>query len=336
MVSAQPLPGELLYGNSHQTRLLGINRKKGEVKTGYFTDIHRYIKEGDLLVFNNSEVVKASIPAYFPEIRRYGKIHVGTTTGRDGQRVVEPRPRYLNRLISRNMTALLSGTAETVTFARREPVFGRFIEASSESGRDILDITSERGSYIRYDHIPFDLPGRYYETYSSSVPGSVEFPSAGRPFSHPVIQKLKDRGAGSAYLTLHCNLGSLEPDEFLPSGRLLTEDYTISPETVDRIEQAKNRGGRVIAVGTSVVRALESAASGGRIVSGDAKTDIFIGRNFDFRVVDALFTGLHEYGGSHISMIGAFAGKKLLEHAYRIADRDRMHWHEFGDIAFIG
>lgn len=333
LLSYLPLPQKLL--NSNGPALLEVDRSSGKISTRQFTGINSLLKQGDLLVFNNSAVVRASVPVYFPGQKEYGKLHIGTSTSNSRLRIVEVRPRRLNEAISENSEIIISGTPEKVMLVRRHNVFERFFWAETESGRDLLEVANENGTFIRYDHVPFDLPENFYETEFSRIPGSVEFPSASRAFNSTILQESRNKGIETAEITLHCNLGSLEPFEFMDKHILLDEQYFISKAVADKISRTKVEGGRVIAVGTSAVRALESASLHGRLRSGQKNTEIFIEGDFKFRTVDAMITGLHEPDGSHISMISSFAGSEKLLEAYSIAQNKHLFWHEFGDLAFI-
>lgn len=330
-----PLPAQLLYSKPLESRLLDLDRTTGKSKIGQFQSFASLLNRNDLLVFNNSALVRASLPVFIPSLGIYGKMHIGTSLSDNGKRIVEMRPKRLNETLSENSGIIISGTSERVILRERHSTFRRFFWAETESGKDLLDISERSGSYIRYDHIPFDIPDSYYETEFARIKGSVEFPSAARPFNSELIGEIEEICAGTAEITLHCNLGSLEPPEFMENGILLDEKYEIPVDTVEKIEETKNAGGRVIAIGTSVVRALESASLNEMVRSGQGKTELFIDSDYRFKAVDAILTGLHESEGSHISMISSFAGNENLIKAYYMAQKNNLFWHEFGDLAFI-
>jgi S-adenosylmethionine:tRNA ribosyltransferase-isomerase len=170
-----------------------------------------------------------------------------------------------------------------------------------------------------------------YQTVYAREPGSAEMPSAGRAFTADVLARLEARGIRLALLTLHTSVASLERDE--PP---IEEWYRIPAETAAAIDGARAGGGRVIAVGTTVVRALESAADErGRVTASQGWTGLVIAPARQLRTTGALLTGFHEPRASHLAMLTAFAGRAHLEHAYHAALNARYLWHEFGDLHLI-
>jgi S-adenosylmethionine:tRNA ribosyltransferase-isomerase len=174
-------------------------------------------------------------------------------------------------------------------------------------------------------------PIEFYQTVYAREPGSVEMPSAGRPFSREVLDRLAARGVGFATLTLHCGVASLEEHE--PP----YPEYCVVPtETADAVNAARAAGGRIVAVGTTVVRALESATDEeGRVHAWRDWTDLVITPSRGVRVIDGLLTGFHEPKASHLAMLEAIAGRRHLEHAYHAALAGRYLWHEFGDVHLL-
>jgi S-adenosylmethionine:tRNA ribosyltransferase-isomerase len=162
-------------------------------------------------------------------------------------------------------------------------------------------------------------------------PGSAEMPSAGRPFTRELIERIEARRVTIARLTLHTGVASLETGE-----APYPERYRVPRETANMVNRARVSGGRVVAVGTTVVRALETVASAsGTVTEGEGWTDLVIGPERGIRVVDALITGFHEPRASHLAMLEAIAGRNHLAVAYRAAVREAYLWHEFGDLHLI-
>lgn len=333
-IQESPLPRELMNKGREDTKLLVINRSSGSYSTTSFSEIVDYFHKGDVLVFNNSKLIRACIPVYFREEEIFAELHIGTSRA-NGLRLVEVRPKELNQKIRSGSKAEILGTNSTVLFKNRHTNFRRFTWAKTDDDTDLLDISNTNGKLIRYGHIPFDLPESLYENTTGTVPGSVEYPSAARPFTSEILKALKDKGVILADITLHCNLGSLEPFEFEDSDILLDEEYFIPENTVSKINTAKTNGKRVVALGTSAVRTLESGYSKGNLSAGKGLTTLFIRDGYSFKIVDSIVTGMHENQGSHIGMISAFAGRKLLKSAYEGASKDNFSWHEFGDLAII-
>jgi S-adenosylmethionine:tRNA ribosyltransferase-isomerase len=170
-----------------------------------------------------------------------------------------------------------------------------------------------------------------YQTIYAREPGSAEMPSAGRAFSREILDRLVQNGIGFVTLTLHAGVSSLEGHE-----SPYEEAYRVPAGTADAVNAARAAGHRVIAVGTTVVRSLESAANQqGQVVARRGWTDLVITPERGVRVVDGLLTGFHEPRASHLAMLEAIAGRSHLEKAYRAALDGRYLWHEFGDLHLI-
>jgi S-adenosylmethionine:tRNA ribosyltransferase-isomerase len=171
-----------------------------------------------------------------------------------------------------------------------------------------------------------------YQTVYAGPPGSAEMPSAGRAFSPNVLERLAHRGIGFVTLTLHTGVASLELHE-----RPYAEEFWVPEVTAAAVRRAKDQGRRVIAVGTTVVRALESAVEmgSGEVVASHAWTELMITPERGVRVVDSLLTGFHEPKATHLAMLEAIAGRRHLEKAYAAALAGRYLWHEFGDLHLI-
>jgi S-adenosylmethionine:tRNA ribosyltransferase-isomerase len=169
-----------------------------------------------------------------------------------------------------------------------------------------------------------------YQTVYAGPPGSAEMPSAGRPFSPDVLERLAHRGIGFVTLTLHTGVASLEQHE-----RPYAEEYIVPPATAYQVNGARAERRRVIAVGTTVVRALESAFQDGSVIATHAWTDLVITPARGVFAVDGLLTGFHEPRASHLAMLEAIAGRPHLDRAYRAALEGQYLWHEFGDVHLI-
>ncbi len=187
------------------------------------------------------------------------------------------------------------------------------------------------GFPIRYSHVREEWPISYYQTVYATEPGSVEMPSAGRGFTPELITRLVAKGVRIAPLLLHTGVASLESHE--PP---YEEWYRVPEQTAEAVNQAHTSGRRVIAVGTTVVRALETVAdSRGTAHPGEGWTSVVITPERGIRTVDAMLTGLHEPSASHLAMLEALAGRSHLLLTYEEALRERYLWHEFGDLHLI-
>jgi S-adenosylmethionine:tRNA ribosyltransferase-isomerase len=196
---------------------------------------------------------------------------------------------------------------------------------------DVLTYTARHGAPIRYSYVPQQWPSSYYQTVFATEPGSSEMPSAGRAFTHEMVARLRNRGMHVAPLVLHTGVSSLEADE--PP---YPERYSVSGETARAVNAARRAGGRIIAVGTTTVRALETVASeDGNVWPGAGWTDLVITPERGLHSVDAILTGLHDPKASHLSMLEALAGREHIAFAYEAALEQRYLWHEFGDLHLI-
>ena len=196
---------------------------------------------------------------------------------------------------------------------------------------DAESYAARYGTPIRYVYVPETWPLSYYQTVFASEPGSAEMPSAGRAFTHAIVERLVRNGVRLVPLVLHTGVSSLEATE--PP---YPERYRVPRSTAVAVNEARSLGARVVAVGTTVVRALETvASSNGRVHAGRGWTDLVITPERGLRVVDAILTGLHEPKASHLSMLEALAGRDHLALAYDAALGHGYLWHEFGDLHLI-
>jgi S-adenosylmethionine:tRNA ribosyltransferase-isomerase len=195
----------------------------------------------------------------------------------------------------------------------------------------IVDYLSVHGRPIRYGYVAHDWGTAAYQTVFGAEPGSAEMPSASRPFTAEIVTALVAAGVEFAPILLHTGVSSPEAHE--PPA---PEWYRVSPSTARRVEQARAAGGRIIAVGTTAVRAVETVTDEtGRVHAGEGWTDTVITPERGVRTVDGLLTGWHEPGASHLAMLEAIAGTDLLVASYREALRAGYRWHEFGDTHLI-
>jgi S-adenosylmethionine:tRNA ribosyltransferase-isomerase len=207
----------------------------------------------------------------------------------------------------------------------------RLWEADLSSADGVVPYATRFGTPIRYGYIRKEWPLAAYQTIFAAEPGSAEMPSAGRPFTAEVVRRLERRGVAVVPIVLHTGVASLESGE--PP---YPERFRVSREAARAVNDAQTRGGRVVTVGTTVVRALESvAADDGTLRAGAGWTDLVITPGRGVRVVDALVTGFHEPRASHLAMLEAVAGQAHLAAAYQAALENSYLWHEFGDIHLI-
>ncbi len=312
------------------------------------TRFHRladHLQRGDLVVVNTSATIAAAVTAtrrtfdgapivvHFsgPTPERPGR------TGGHPRWIVELRDQGLHRIGDGRAGELIDlphGVTLTLTRGWPDParrVGSRLWLADIAVETGVGEFLAREGRPITYDHIEGHWPLTDYQTIFAAEPGSAEMASAARPFSQRVAAELRRAGIGIAPLTLHTGVSSLEADE-----TPLPERYVVSAATSRTVNATRERGGRIVAAGTTVTRALESATGANGVVSASAGvTDLVIGPGHrPPRVVNGLITGWHQPEASHLLMLEAIAGPELVGRAYEAATdprNGRYLWHEFGD-----
>jgi len=295
-----------------------------------FDQLPAMLRPGDLIVANTSGTVAAALDAVLDDGTSI-VLHVSTELP-GGLWMVEPRDRLASgstrplRLSPAPATARVDERA-AIHLLRPAPGSDRLWLAVPGEGTDVPATLQQHGRPIRYSYVPEDWPLAAYQTVFASQPGSAEMPSASRPFTDHVVARLVAAGVGLATITLHTGVSSLEGHE-LP----YAERFTVPPTTAAVVNAVHGSGGRVIAAGTTVVRALETATDGqGRVHPADGWTDTVITPARGVRAVDGLITGWHEPEATHLAMLEAVAGRDALVLAYREAFEHGYLWHEFGD-----
>ncbi len=314
-------------------RMLVAYRGTGGIVPSSFVFLPRFLDPGDLLVINTSGTLPAAVDATADDGTTL-VLHLSTRLDRT-RWVVELR-RIVGRTTERwtgpppSRHLRLAGDATAVL---GEPYggAGRLWTASVEPGRRTLSWLAAHGRPIRYAYVEHPWPIETYQNVYATTPGSAEMPSAGRPFTPGAITSLVARGVGVSPLVLHTGVASLEADE------LPYPERVIVPETTAERVNAAHRGGhRVVAVGTTVVRALETAGrEDGTVRPYDGWTDLVISPERGVHVVDGMITGWHEPASSHLMMLEAVAGRPLLRTSYEAALDLGYRWHEFGDTHLI-
>lgn len=309
-------------------RLLVGERSTGAVTHHELRDLPDLLTPGDLLVVNTSATLPAAV--------RLDRLAVHFSTplpDRPGVWLVE-----LRRRTGKATEPYAGGTAgewipmpggATLTLLARQT--GRLWQARLDT--DVLRYLRRHGVPIRYGYVRRDLPTAAYQTAFAwdHRDGGAEMPSAGRPFTPELVTRLVSRGVLLAPLTLHTGVASPEAHE--PP---YAERFEVPGPTADLVDHVRGRGGRVIAVGTTVVRALETAAgSSGNVRPERGWTEHVVTPEAGVRAVDGLLTGLHEPRSSHLLMLTAIAGPELLERVYGAALDQGYLWHEFGDLNLL-
>jgi S-adenosylmethionine:tRNA-ribosyltransferase-isomerase (queuine synthetase) len=310
-------------------RMLVSRRAEGRISHHRFGDLPGLLLPGDLIVVNTS----GTLPA---EVRAGGRLAVHFSTPLpDGGWLVELRtiagPATVPNDAGAAGDTLRLPAGARLTLAAR--VTGRLWRA--ELSTAVVPYLLRHGVPIRYSYVRREWPLAAYQTVFATRPGSAEMPSASRPFTPEAVTRLVARGVTFAPLTLDTGVSSLEGGE-----EPYPEPYDVPPATARLVNLARRDGGRVIAAGTTVVRALETAArtrpaADGMVAASAGWTDHIVTPGSGVLAVDGLLTGLHEPRSSHLRMLAAFAGPALLDRCYAAAIGGRYLWHEFGDVHLL-
>ena len=309
-----------------------VAERFGDLTHSTFGALPSFLRAGDLVVINTSAVVPAAVKAR-SESHTDLVVHLSTRLD-DGRWVVEPRridghttARWAGPVPQR----LTVGVRATITLEGPYLDSDRLWIARVDLPQPVFTWLAVHGQPIRYGYVERPWPIAMYQNVYTTEPGSAEMPSAGRPFTLEVITRLVAKGIGVSPLVLHTGVASLESTE-LP----YPERARVPATTAMRVNESHRDGGRVIAVGTTVVRALEAAGDECGIVHPfEGWTDLVITPDRGVRVVDGLLTGWHEPEASHLLMLEAVAGRALLESSYTASLQEGYLWHEFGDMHLI-
>ena len=325
-----------------ERRLLLLDPSSGAVADAAVGELPSRLRAGDLLVVNDAATLPGSLPARTPsgagaevrltrcydDGRRWQAVLFGPGDWRTPtERRQPPEPLAAG---ARLEVAGLPATAIAISGISLRLFTLRF-EADAD---DVWAAIYRRGRPIQYAHVTTPLALWSVQTAYAARPWAAELPSAGLPLDWEILSALRARGVALAAITHGAGL-SATGDAALDAALPLPERSEVTPATVAAVSAAHARGGRVVAVGTSVVRALESAAAGGDLRPASGETDLLIGPGHQRRVVDGLFTGLHEPTASHFALLQAFATRAQLEVAYAHAERGGYLGHELGDANLI-
>ncbi|MDQ7802632.1 S-adenosylmethionine:tRNA ribosyltransferase-isomerase [Amycolatopsis sp. A133] len=291
-----------------------------------FTSLGEYLRPGDLLVVNTSGTLPAAVDAL-----RAGRpvvVHFSTALD-DGSWVVElraPGGPLLDGRVGERLS--LAGDASLTLLAPAVAGTARLWRAAVSV--EVPEFLATVGRPIRYGYVPREWPLADYQTVFAREPGSAEMPSAGRAFTAGVVTGLVTDGVLFAPLLLHTGVSSPEAGEPPQAER-----FRVPPATAALVLWVRSRGGRVIAVGTTAARALESAFDGGVVGAAEGWTELVLGPDRPARVVDGIVTGLHAPDASHLLLLEAVAGAEVVQRAYDAAVEQRYLWHEFGDVSLL-
>ncbi|MFJ3048243.1 tRNA preQ1(34) S-adenosylmethionine ribosyltransferase-isomerase QueA [Herbaspirillum chlorophenolicum] len=294
-----------------------------------FADILELLNPGDLLVFNDTRVLKAR---FFGVKETGGKIEALV------ERVLDPRTVHAQVRASKSPppgTKIRLADAFDVTVGER---FGEFYTLHFPS--DVFELLEQYGSlplppYIEHEADAYDETR--YQTVYAREPGAVAAPTAGLHFDQALLDQLAARGVRQAFVTLHVGAGTFQPVrvEDLSQHKMHSEWYTISQATVDAVRDAKAAGGRVVAVGTTSMRALESGSRSGQLQAGSADTQLFITPGYTFKTVDRMVTNFHLPKSTLLMLVSAFAGYDNIRAAYAHAIQEKYRFFSYGDAMLL-
>lgn len=331
------LPDELIArfpkADRTSSRLLSLDGPSGAVEHKIFSDILELVNENDLLVFNNTKVIPARM---FGQKESGGKVEVLVERVLDEHRVLahiraSKSPKPGNVLI-------LEGKAKAIMVARHDTLF----ELEFDRSENVLDILNDVGHmplppYI--DRPDNEADRERYQTVYGEKPGAVAAPTAGLHFDDKLMTALKGKGVQMAFVTLHVGAGTFQPVrvESVDEHIMHSEYIEVPQDVVDAVASTKAKGGRVIAVGTTSVRSLESAAKihGGKLDTYFGDTDIFIFPGYQFNVVDAMVTNFHLPESTLIMLVSAFVGQDNIMGAYNTAIEQQYRFFSYGDAMFL-
>jgi len=328
------LPSELIAQHPSEkrsaSRLLCVGPES--IADRRFSDLPQLLSPGDLLVFNDTKVIKA---------RLFGKKETGGRIEVLIERVLSEHEAFAQvhagRAAKPGSTLRLAGGLNVRVLGR----VGEFYHLRFPEGASVLELLERHGSvplppYIT--HTPDAGDERRYQTVYARSAGAVAAPTAGLHFDEPLLATLARHGVEFAYVTLHVGAGTFQPVRVknLAEHCMHSERYEIPAATVVAIERTRLRGAKIVAVGTTTVRCLEaSAAAHGVAVAGSAETDLFITPGFGFRVVDRLITNFHLPRSTLLVLVSAFAGIEPIRRAYRHAIEQRYRFYSYGDAMLV-
>ncbi len=350
-----PLPEELIAhhppARRGDSRLLCLERDSGAISHHQFNDLPQLLQPGDLLVFNNTRVIPARL---FGNKDTGGKIELlverllsdktalvqlrASKTPRPGTLLLfPPEPRDGG---SRHQPAgipVADADPLAATVLDRE---GDFFRVGFNCRCSLAEYLEHAGQmplppYIRREDQQSDR--ERYQTVYGRVPGAVAAPTAGLHFNEELLRRLKEKTIDTTFVTLHVGAGTFQPVRVddIREHRMHSEWLQVPADAVDRIRACKDRGGRVVAVGTTAVRSLETAARQGAVAPFEGETDIFIYPGFRFQAVDAMITNFHLPQSTLLMLVSAFAGKEKIHDAYRTAIQEKYRFFSYGDAMLI-
>lgn len=319
-----------------ESKLLVLDRATGEIQHRIFRDIIEYLAPGDILVLNDTRVIPARIDA---NRETGGKVEVLFLEDRGGARWTALM-QAKGALRVREFLAFENLRAEIINKDPDGVYMLRF-----NQGDDVVAMLQRAGSpplpmYIvrtRPDHAAHPEDLERYQTVYAVNPGSVAAPTAGLHFTEDLLRKIEGQGTQIARVTLHVGFGTFAPVrvEKIEEHKMHRESFNVKPEEAEKLNKAKREGRRIIAVGTTTTRVLETLAHKGAIMPGDGSTGLFIYPGFEFKFVDAMITNFHLPKSTLLMLVCAFAGRDKILAAYEHAKQNAYRFYSYGDAMFI-
>nr|WP_010133430.1 tRNA preQ1(34) S-adenosylmethionine ribosyltransferase-isomerase QueA [Microbulbifer agarilyticus] len=312
------------------SRLLCLDGTSGALDHRQFADLPDLIAPGDLLVFNDTRVIPARL---FGQKASGGKLEILIERVLDEHRALahvrsskSPKP---------GSDILLEDGTVLKMVARHDALFE--LEFPQEGALAVLERLGHMPLPPYIDREDTETDKERYQTVYSRNAGAVAAPTAGLHFDDEMIQALRDKGVDTAFVTLHVGAGTFQPVRVddINTHKMHSEILDVSDEVCDAVKACRARGGKVVAVGTTSVRALESAAAGGQLMPTQGETEIFIYPGYEFRVVDRLITNFHLPESTLLMLVSAFAGYHNAMHAYRQAVAEKYRFFSYGDAMLI-
>jgi S-adenosylmethionine:tRNA ribosyltransferase-isomerase len=327
----QELIAQIPAGDRGGSRLLHLDGRTGAQTDRQFREIVELIAPGDVVVLNDTRVIKARL---LGRKKSGGRVEVMVERVLGGGEVLAQIG--ANHPARAGSTLVLADAVEATVLGRER----EFFHLRFEGCEDALALLERHGSvplpmYITRTAAADDA--ERYQTVYAREPGAVAAPTAGLHFDRNMLELLRGRGAGIAYVTLHVGAGTFQPVRVqdLSQHKMHGERYHVPQDTVDAVARAKGRGGRVLAVGTTTLRALESAAASGTLAAGHGETRLFIVPGYRFRVVERLLTNFHLPKSTLLMLVSAFGGMDNMRRAYRHAIESRYRFYSYGDAMLI-
>ena len=330
------LPSELIAqfpcSERRGSRLLHLDGNNGKLADHAFSRLPDLLQPGDLLIFNDTRVIKA---------RLHGTKSTGGKVEVLVERVLNDRQALAHVRASKapksGSRLMIGGEIELEVMGRQDNLFLLQLEPDAIPLMELLDRYGSLPLPPYIQHAADNTDEERYQTVYARAPGAVAAPTAGLHFDAAMLATLENLDIRIAYVTLHVGAGTFQPvrTEDVSQHKMHSEIYTVPEETVALINTTRRQGGRITAVGTTVLRALESAAASGELLAGQGETDIFITPGYHFRVVERLLTNFHLPKSTLLMLVSAFAGLNNIQQAYAHAIAQRYRFFSYGDAMLI-